>query len=199
MNSNMSYFTIPIPLFADAGIPMIAFTWPLMLALLIPVIVTEGLLCKKWLGLRTWEAMKSNACANLLSTVIGIPLAWAVMFAVEIGTSGLASRSSAIQNWHSPLANVVFVLLGAAWLGPVEGKDVWIIPAATLALLIPFFFASYGIEYLVLHFMVGMPEGGPPNLAYSRVRIAVRNANLVTYGAMFVAAAIWLIVWLPYR
>lgn len=199
MNSNMSYFTIPIPLFADAGIPMIAFTWPLMLALLIPVIVTEGLLCKKWLGLRTWEAMKSNACANLLSTVIGIPLAWAVMFAVEIGTSGLASMSSPIQNWHSPLANVVFVLLGAAWLGPVEGKDVWIIPAATLALLIPFFFASYGIEYLVLHFMVGMPEGGPPNLAYSRVRIAVRNANLVTYGAMFVAAAIWLIVWLPYR
>jgi hypothetical protein len=38
-----------------------------------------------------------------------------------------------------------------------------------------------------------MPEGGPPNLAYRRVRIAVRNANLITYGAMFVATSVWLV------
>lgn len=118
MNSNMSSFTIPVPLFADAGIPMIGFAWPLMLILLIPIIVVEGFLCKKWLGLTTWEAMKSNACSNLLSTVIGIPLAWAVMLAVEIGTSGLASRSSTIQNWHSPLANAVFVLFGLGLARP---------------------------------------------------------------------------------
>lgn len=198
MNSNMSSFIIPVPLFADAGAPMIAFTWPAMLALLIPIIVTEGFLCKKWLGLSTWEAMKSNACSNLLSTIVGIPFAWAVMLLVQFGASGLASKSSAIQNWHSPLAEVVMIVVGAAWIGPADGA-VWMIPAATMALLIPFFFASYGIEYLVLHFMVGMPEGGPPNLAYPRVRTAVRNANLVTYGVMFVAAAIWLIVWLPYR
>ncbi|MGB6875921.1 MAG: hypothetical protein WBD87_07780 [Candidatus Acidiferrales bacterium] len=195
----MSPPVILVPLFADAGIPMIALTWPLMLILLIPIIVVESLLCKKWLGLTTWEAMKSNACSNLLSTVVGIPMAWAAMFAVELGVSELTATSTTIANWHSPLANVVSLLLGSAWLGPAEGKDVWIIPAATMVLLIPFFFASYGIEYLVLHFMVGMPEGGPPNLAYPRVRIAVRNANLVTYGAMFVAASIWLMVWLPYR
>jgi hypothetical protein len=63
------------PLLADAGIPMIALTLPLMLMLLIPVIVIEGLLCKKWLGLTNWEAMKSNAVSNLVSTLVGIPLA----------------------------------------------------------------------------------------------------------------------------
>ena len=32
---------------------MIAETFPLMLLYLIPVIVAEGFLCKKWLGLST--------------------------------------------------------------------------------------------------------------------------------------------------
>jgi hypothetical protein len=79
---------------------------------------------------------------------------------------------------------------------PAERKKLWLIPAAILVLLVPFFFASYGIEYLVIKSMVGMPEGGPPNLAYSRVRIAVRNANLITYGAMFVGTAVWLLTWI---
>jgi hypothetical protein len=52
-------------LLADAGLPMIALTFPLMLLLVIPVIVVEALLCKKWLELSTWEAMKSNALSNL--------------------------------------------------------------------------------------------------------------------------------------
>jgi hypothetical protein len=61
-----------LPLLADAGIPMIFLTLPLMLMLLIPVIAIEGFLCKKWLGLTTWEAMKSNAVSNLASTLIGV-------------------------------------------------------------------------------------------------------------------------------
>lgn len=59
-------------------------------------------------------------------------------------------------------------------------------------LLVPFFFASYGIEYFVMAHMIGMPSGGTENLAYPRIRTAVRNANLVTYGAMFIAASTWL-------
>lgn len=34
--------------------------------------------------------------------------------------------------------------------------------------------------------------GGPPKLAYPRVRIAVRNANLITYGVMFMGTSVWL-------
>ena len=121
-----------------------------------------------------------------------------VMFAVELGTFGvigLVDKSNAIQNWHSPLANVIFFLLSSAWLGPTDRK--WVVPAATLVLLIPFFFASYWIEYFIVRRMVGMTDGLPPNLAYPRVRIAVRNANLVTYGAMFLATSVWLGVSLP--
>jgi hypothetical protein len=45
-----------------------------------------------------------------------------------------------------------------------------------------------------LRFMVGMPEGGPPSVSYPRVRTAVRNANLITYGTMFVATTVWLVI-----
>jgi hypothetical protein len=181
-------------LLADAGIPMIALTFPLMLMLLIPVIVIEGYLCKRWLGLSTWEAMKSNAVSNLASTIVGVPLAWAIMLAVEFAAIGIVDRSAVIRDWHSPLANVMWLFLASAWIGPPSAKNAWVIPSAILVLLIPFFVASYAIEYLVIRFMVGMPEGGPPKLAYSHVRIVVRNANLITYGVMFLATSVWLVL-----
>jgi hypothetical protein len=183
-----------LPLLADAGIPMIFLTLPAMIMLLIPVIVIEGLLCKKWLELTTWQAMKSNAVSNLASTIVGVPVAWAIMLALEFGTMGVVDKSLTIQNWHSPIANVIFFSLSSAWIGPPEGKNAWLIPAATLVLLVPFFFASYGLEYLVMRFMVGMPDGGPTKLAYPNVRVSVRNANLVTYGAMFLATSVWLLL-----
>ena len=92
-----------------------------------------------------------------------------------------------------------FLLFSSAWIGPPEGNQAWMIPAAILALLVPFFFASYGTEYLVMKHMVGMPEGGNPKLAYPRVRIAVRNANLITYGAMFAASSVWLVILFRHR
>lgn len=160
-----------LALLADAGLPMISLTFPAMLIRLIPVIVVEGLLCKKWLGLTTWEAMKANAMSNLASTIFGVPVAWAIMLAVEFIAFGTIDRNGAMQNWRSPLAQVIGPFLGSAWIGPPSEKNVWIVAAATLVLLVPFFLASYGIEYLVLRHIVGMSEGGPPNLTYRRVRM----------------------------
>ena len=171
-----------------------------MVVLLVPVIVIEGFLCRRWLGLTTWQAFKSNAVSNVASTIIGIPIAWAIMFGIELGAARVivfVDKSNAVQNGSSPLANVVFFLLSSAWLGPTERK--WVVPAATLVLLVPFFFASYWIEYFIVRSMVGMPDGEPPNLAYPRVRIAVRNANLVTYGGMFLATSVWLGISLPHH
>ena len=188
----MLYLLTVLPLYADAGVPMIFLTLPAMGILLIPIILVEGFLCKKWLGLPTWEAMKLNAASNLVSTLIGVPLAWAVMFGIEFLAFSAIEHSNAIQNWDSPIVRVVS-LLSSAWLGPFSDKNIWVIPAATLVLLVPFFFASYAVEYLVIRLIVGMRDDTLPNLQYSRVRVAVRNANLVTYGAMFVGTSIWLL------
>ena len=181
-----------VPLLADAGITMIAMTLPPMLMLLIPVIVVEGLLCKKWLGLTNWDAMKSNAVSNLVSTIVGVPLAWGIMLVLQFAAIASVDRLNFL-NSNSPLATAIAFLLHSAWIGPAEGNREWWIPAAILVLLVPFFLASYGIEYTVMAYMIGMPAGGPENLTYPRVRKAVRNANLATYGMMFIATSIWLV------
>jgi hypothetical protein len=180
-------------LIADAGIPMIALTLPAMLLLLIPVVVIEAFLCKKWLGLSTRDAVRSNAIANLTSTLIGIPVAWAIMFGLEIGAGGLVSKTPAIADSKSPIAQVIMFVLSSAWIGGAEGHE-WIIPCAVLVLLVPFFFASYGVEYLVIKQMLGMPEGNPSNLTSRRIRVAVRNSNLVTYAIMATATVVLLII-----
>jgi len=191
-------FPVSLALFANAGLPMISLAFPAMLMLLIPVVIVEGLLCRKWLRLTTWEAMKSNAVSNLASTIFGIPLAWVIMFAVELISVGILGQFDAAYKWHSPLAQVIWVLVGSAWIGSLGREHaIWPIPAATLVLLVPFFLASYAIEYRVMKSIMRMREGGPPELPDGRVRIAVRNANLITYGAMFVAATVWLIFSLP--
>jgi hypothetical protein len=101
------------------------------------------------------------------------------MFGVELAAFGIFDRSDAIRNWHSPIARVIWFFLASAWIGPPSAANVWLIPSAILALLIPFFLVSYLIEYFVVRFMVGASEGD------LKVRVAVRNANLVTYGVMF--------------
>lgn len=194
MSFSMRESFISLQLIADAGIPMIFLAFPAMLMLLIPVILIEAFLCKKWLGLTNWDAIRSNAIANFASTIIGIPIAWAIMLGVEFAAFGLISASPAIQNSNSPLASVILFALSSAWIGPPAGEHAWIIPCAVLVLLVPFFFASYGVEYAIINHMLGMPEGDPSNLTSRRIRAAVRNSNLVTYGIMAAATSILLIV-----
>jgi hypothetical protein len=51
---------------------------------------------------------------------------------------------------------------------------------------VPFFFASYGIEYIVARIMAETPDSGLQDLPYPGLRLVVRKANLTTYGVMFV-------------
>jgi len=182
-----------IPLYADAGIPMIMLTYPAMLILLIPVIMVEAYVCRNLLGLTKWEALKSSAIANGISTILGIPLAWGILLALGFVTSSLSDVHVIARSGWSPIAQIVGGLLAfPTWLGPVHNGS-WIIPGAVLMLLVPFFFASWGIEYLVFDYMLGMPDGDPSDRTSSRIRVAVRNANLITYGLMVLGTSIWLI------
>jgi hypothetical protein len=165
-----------------------------MLVLLIPVIVVEGVLYKKWLGLTTRQAMESSTFANLASTVFGIPVTWAIMFGLEMGTLLLVEKTATVLNWNSPIANLIALFLSSAWIGPVGAKGVWIVPFAVLVLLVPFFFASYFIEYLMVKRIVETRGSDTSNRRTEQIRKAVRNANLTTYGIMFVATALWLVV-----
>jgi hypothetical protein len=58
--------------------------------------------------------MKASALSNLASTLIGAPIAWGFMVAVESGTLGLADSGNLVHNWQSPIGKMIFLLLGSA-------------------------------------------------------------------------------------
>jgi hypothetical protein len=184
MNDTLRYSL----LLADAGVPMIFLTFPAMLILLAPVVLVEAILYRKWLGIRTGKAIVYSTWSNIASLILGIPVAWMVMFVFEfLFFESFGPQIEKLRD--TPLANVIFLLVGSAWLGPTGTP--WIIAAACLVLLIPFFFASYGVEYVVVHLM--MRKEDLSEAALRDVRIAVRNANLVSYALLFIGTSVWLV------
>ena len=85
-------------LLADVGVPMIFVEWPLMLCALVPVIAIEAEVARRQLTLPYRKAFAGAAKANLLSTLVGVPLAWAIMLAVEFAT--LYPTIMAAERWH---------------------------------------------------------------------------------------------------
>ena len=167
---------------ADVGIPMIFVQWPLMFAALIPIIVLEFLLIRRWVLLSDEQAIGGMALANLLSTLVGIPLAWLAMFGIEMGF-GLAA-----DKWHwklgSPVLEGVYFVLTSAWIAPYN--TYWTIPAAAAVLLIPCFYVSVWIERRVC-------LRAWPAADRVLVRRGVFLANLASYGVLLILACAWLI------
>ncbi len=186
------------PLLADAGVPMLVLTLPAMLILLVPIVLIEAWLCRRWLGVTNWVALKCNTLANLVSTLVGVPLAWGTVLLFDFLVLGTILRIPAVERasdkWNTPLAHIVGTILFPAWLGPDEKRLYWMIPLATIVLLLPTFFISVLIETSVIGRMVGTLEDGTSNLSSDRIRIAVRNANLVSYSLLVIGSTAWLLV-----
>jgi hypothetical protein len=78
-------------------------------------------------------------------------------------------------------------VLSAAWLVPYENQLHWLIPAATLVLLVPYFFVSVLVErWMMIRRWRELPRG--------RVALAAWVGNGVTY----LGFAVWT-GWLLYR
>jgi hypothetical protein len=166
---------------ADIGVPMLFVTFPAMVAALVPIIWIEAHYGLRRLGLTYRQALGVSAAANAASTVIGLPVTWLVLVGVQLLTGGgnayglrtLPDKLLAVT-WQSP------------WLIPYEEELVWMMPAATLCLLVPFFFASAFVEYQVARRMLSMQ-------ARDRVLAAVWRANLLSYGLLAAVTTGWLI------
>jgi hypothetical protein len=156
-----------------------------MICALIPVIAIEALIMRKRLVLSYARAFTGAAKANVISTLVGVPLAWAIMLAVEFAT--LYPVTLAADKWHwrgeSPVFSIFYVL-GMAWTGPV-GNSTWPIALAAALLLIPTFFVSIRIERRLYR------------RSYTEqdtvlVDHACWFANLCSYALLFVAACGWI-------
>jgi hypothetical protein len=178
-------------LLADVGVPMIFVQWPLMICALLPVIVIEAFVLHKRLRLSYRRAFAGAAQANVISTLAGVPLAWGVMFLLELATALPIIYAAQKWHWHyeSPIFYVLYVL-GMAWTGPA-GKSAWPIALAATLLLVPTFFVSVWLERRFY-------RRSYPDIDTVAVDGASWFANLTSYTLLFVLACGW-VGWEVYR
>ncbi|WP_345478805.1 hypothetical protein, partial [Niveibacterium umoris] len=166
---------------ADAGVPLLFLTLPGMVLALLPVIAIEAIVLARTFRSNVLSVLKASALANIASTLLGIPITWVVLVLLQDLTGG--GRSYGLT---TPLQKLLAVTWQAPWLIPYEGDLYWMVPAASLALMVPFFIASVYIELAVVLRIVA---DNPPLL----VRRAVLRSNLLTYAILCFLNAGWLI------
>lgn len=158
---------------ADIGVPMIFITLPSMLVALLPVIQVEAFVLGRKLGVAHRTVIKAVSIANIVSTIIGIPVTWFLLVLVEMFTGG-----GGAYGIETTKQRFLAVTWQAPWLIPYEHDLDWMIPAATLFLLIPFFFASWLIEERIVRAF--LKESDPRSV--KRGMFAANGASYLLLG-----------------
>ena len=168
------------PAWANAGIPMLALSWPVQWLAFIPVVAGEAAITSRSLQLSYRSAIKPLAVANLWSTLAGVPLAWFAMLLLE-AAGGMALSVMPDHIADSQALRFVSFPLFAAWIGgssPLELK------AAFLVLMVVFCWVSFLVELRVLRRY--FPAVDPAVLGRS-----AKEANIASYALL---SAVTLIV-----
>ena len=184
-------------LLLNMGVPMIMPTMFFMVLALIPIVLIESWYVSRALGIRFSGTVSRMGMANVVSTLVGLPFTWLLLFIVQIITGGLSSYGV-----NGVAGKILAVTLQAPWLLPFEPEEFWMFHSAALFLLIPFFFATWFIEYVIvrnkLSAEVVEPEHTTDDLAAQQMVFkAVGSANLLSYGLiaiLLVGSLIWLAI-----
>jgi hypothetical protein len=172
---------------ANMGVPMLFIQMPAMLFALAPVICIEAIFARSRLSLSRREAFTAVTVANLLSTIIGFPIAWVLLVVGQVNLETTFRRLPA--HFHgdleSPLWRTYEMLTTFAWLNPDETNLYWMIPIASALLLIPSYFASVWLERPVCRSLW-------KHIAPAAVSSVVTRANQLSYAALFLFACLWL-------
>jgi hypothetical protein len=163
---------------ANMGLPMLFVQLPYLAILLIPVIVIEAMVFCRRLCLPFRASLRGAALANVISTFVGFPLAWLALLGLQFSLGGDRAWGLA-----SPAAKLAAVTLQAPWLIPYESELYWMIPAASLALLVP----CLPISVLIEGDLLRRRWAG---LGRSQVWGVVRLANGASYGLLLAVASV---------
>jgi hypothetical protein len=168
------------PILADIGVPMIFPQVILMVFAFVPVVLIESLIIRSRFPLASPRVLKDVGLANLCTTLLRVPLAWGLMFSLEL----VSPHGGTALGLDSPMKMLAAVTLQAAWLVPYETELSWMIPAAATVLLIPCFLISLFIEWRILFRRW-------PEQDRSAVFSAVFRANVWSYLFLFIAGSLW--------
>ena len=160
---------------------MFFFQVPAMLFALIPVIAIEAFAAFKIFRLTPRRALSGTAVANIVSTVVGVPLAWFALFALNLATDG----GYRLIGFDTPWKRVLVTIVSMSWLAPYDDQLYWMVPLATTAFLIPTFFISVIAERLVLRRMW-------PDMDKHSVNRAAWMLNVFSYSFLLLLGLSWI-------
>lgn len=165
---------------ANMGLPMIAIVWPVSWLAYIPIVLVEWGLACRIMKIPARRGLAVSAVGNLASTLLAIPVLWALMLA--------AGAMAPFRSPDSFLGVVNTVIVHSAWLAPWGSGPHWRVPAAAITLCVPFYFGSVATEYLVAR--------GYLRRAYPEARCGrwAWVANGVTYGAIVCWLSVMVII-----
>ncbi len=156
---------------------MLVLVWPASWVLYIPIALVEAAVARRHLGLSWRRALKVATAANLVSTLVGIPLTWGVGVLAE---SFIGPVLPFPIHPSSTTSQVIESIVMAPWLG--SNVESWMVTLAALSLCVPFFFVSVWAEYLVANWLLhDIEEAGVKGWAW--------RANGASYGAIAVLLA----------
>jgi hypothetical protein len=167
---------------------MLPFAYPVILVFLIPVIAIEAIYLRARLKTGWRVTLSATAKANVVTMLLGYPLAWVLFLGVELVLwIGLATTGAGDHLQWAPghaIAKIVIVATSAAWMGPVEER--WAIPFAFVVLLIPSFILSGFVESRLLGRKGWLRCEGPCSRA-------VWEANALSYAFLAIVGclALW--------
>lgn len=174
-----------ILLLFDMGLPMIIPSMTLMALALVPMVFIESYFVGARLNTGVKKVVGPVAWANLVSTIIGIPVTWFLLVVLEFASVGVLG---AIMD-RNPWTDLFSLTLGAPWVAPGHHNEKLIILGAMLFLLIPYGLASWAIEYLVIKSMLAkIQDVSPPSKS---LKLAVGKANLISYCLLAVFVTLY--------
>lgn len=178
-----SIVAIPCSARADAGVPMLALVWPASWILFIPVVAIEAWIARRITGLSVKRSVLATSLANGVSTLVGIPLVWILLALIQVFMVPRGGEALGLDSfWHRVFA----VTAQAPWLIPYESDLHWMVPLAGIVLLVPFFFTSVLVEWMVFKRFCTSAPGVARRWSWV--------ANGVTYCLMLAGLVITLIV-----
>lgn len=168
---------------ANAGVPMIFLSFPVMLFALIPIILIEARVLKKILEITYKKAIVPSGVVNLVTTIIGFPLSWGLLLGLEL----LTTSGSCGPGFSNIGTSIVTVIIESAWICPWENYLYWLIPVAFIISLIVAFFVSVLVEYLILKKIF-------KDFDKQKIKKGVWIANFVSYSFLVILSLIYLFV-----
>ena len=150
---------------------MLALAWPAQWFALIPIILVESEVFRRTLHLPFRSLIKPIGKANLVSTFVGIPLAWLGMLLLEFAVGYVGFVLLPKETEVPTYLQYVFFPFTAAW---VAADSQWQIYFAFIILAVPFCVVSIIIEERVLRRSLA-------GHSVSVIRETTRRANILSY------------------